>query len=310
MAALPNSHQKPPLTVNNDIQNKVNRPRVLGLGITVTLFIAENFWGASILANLSLKWGYALFLLSNGIILGWWTWLLVRRLCRGKRYTKTIQSVAVLVIIFLFVFTSPYYKDFFIKPQGTIKIPPFTPDSTQVIVHYGNRDTGSSGFQNGDAITTVGELKQKPFVSLKINEQEIFTIHIDQREICIDTKLFTGIQSQSQHIFSRPIVITNNAPDYLPNGWKIHQNFTNFEIDNQYGIPVLLLEYKNPYTIIISGLFVTPMGICKVCNQSTVFTLGDTFEQLGTTYKVDVVTINTVLDLFKTEKTYDLAKWR
>jgi hypothetical protein len=287
------------------------QPKALLLVISASLFVAENFWGGSLLANLSLRWGYILFLLSNGVILGWWTWLLVGVIYRGKMFSKRIKFLSALMVVLILGYTSPHYVSFFVKPQGSIQIPPYTLDSTQVVVSYGNRHI-KSGYQTGDAITSIGELKQKPFVSLAINGQDIFSIHInDQREVCIDTKLFTGIQNQSQHIFYRPVVITNNAPDALPNGWHEYQNSNSVEIDNQDGIPVLLMEYKKPYRIIISGLFVTPWGICKVDNEAgNLYILGDNMTQLGTYYKVDQVSIHSIPDLFRSEHTYDLSEWR
>ena len=282
----------------------------ISLPISVPLFIAQNFWGASMLANLSQRWGYILFLFSNGIILGWWTWLLVSWIYRRRCFANRIRLASALVVFLAFAFTTQYYVDLFIKPQGTIVIPPYTPDSTQVIVRYGNKNTGTVP-QMGDAITTIGELKQKPWVSFKINEQEIFKIHINaQREVSVDTTLFTGFYDQSRHIFSPPVIIKDNAPNYLPYGWKKSQNSTNYEIYNQNGIPVLLMEYKDPYTVIVSGLFATTWGVCKVDNnKTTLYLLGDTLSELNP-YVVDRVSISSVFDLFKPERIYDLNKWQ
>ncbi|MFH1087351.1 MAG: hypothetical protein V1737_02040, partial [Chloroflexota bacterium] len=97
----------------------------------------------------------------------------------------------------------------------------------------------------------------------------------------------------------------NNAFNRRPAGWKVYQNNTNLEIQNQDGIPVLLLQYKSPYTIIISGLFVTPMGICKVNNETGIYMLGDSLAELGT-YRVDRVFVHSIFDLFKSERTYIL----
>ncbi|AKG53970.1 hypothetical protein DGWBC_1324 [Dehalogenimonas sp. WBC-2] len=287
------------------------KPKVFFVVTSVLLFIAQNFWGGSVLASLSFKTGYALFLLSNTFILGWWAWLLAGMFYRSINYAKRLKALVVILIVVVVFFTSPHYVGFFVKAQSTIQFPPYTLDSTQVLVSYGNRHD-SEGFQTGDAITTIGELKYNPFVSLKINGQSIFEINVtEQREIAIDTKLFTGFYDQSKHIFNRPIIVTGNEPDYLPDGWYLYRNADSIEIVNRDGIPVLVMEYKKPNRVIISGLFVTPMGICKVDNeQKQLYILGDNMEQLGTFYKVDIVTIHSPFDLFRSERTYDLSKWR
>jgi hypothetical protein len=281
------------------------------LPLSVCLFVAENFWGTSMLANLSLRWSCILFLLSNSVIIGWWIWLLVDRVYTKRFYPKAIKLACAFLVFVLLLVTFPYYVGLLPKPQSTIQIPPYTPDSTQVIVSYGNRHV-KSDYQTGDAITTIGELKQKPFVSLAINGHNIFSIHInEQREVSIDTMLFTGFYDEAKHIFTRPINVTNSVPDYLPNGWHEYQYPNNIEIDNQDGIPVLLMEYRKPYRIYISGLFITPMGVCKVDNEpNELYILGDNMIQLGTTYIVDQVTIHSVCDLFRLEHVFDLSKWK
>ena len=101
----------------------------------------------------------------------------------------------------------------------------------------------------------------------------------------------------------------------FPEGWSVHTNGTDFEFDNQHGVPMLLMEYKSSECVIISGLFSTPMGICKVDNnKETVYQLGDTLSQLGT-YRVDEVFFtdrpffNLVSNLFHSDRIYDLTKY-
>jgi len=267
--------------------------------LSIAFFIFSNY-GASMLTNVSPTWGYILFLSSTSIVLGWWMWKVIGWILRKKRFVNHIRAINVCFVVLVIMVTSPYYIDYFVKAQGSIEMPTFIDDSTQILVHYGNRE--NDWFYTR---TTVGELKQKPEVPFSINGQNIFTVHIEQRRLYIDTLLFAGIENQEQHIFSPPVVIRDNAFSSKPDGWKVYQNNMNLEIVNQDGIPVLLMEYKSPYTIIISGLFVTPMGICKVNNETGIYMLGDTLSELGI-YKVDRVFIHSIFDLFKSERTYIL----
>jgi hypothetical protein len=308
----PTQERRPANMSSQSNKESDRKRRQIMLLLSICLFVAENLWGTTMVAHLSLRWNCILFLLCNTVIIGWWVWLLVDRIYKKRFHAKMIKLAISFIPIALVLFiTFPYYVDLLPKPQGTIQIPPYTPDSTQVIVSYGNRHV-KSDYQTGDAITTIGELKQKPFVSLAINGRNIFSIHInEQREVSIDTMLFTGFYNESEHIFTRPVIVTDTAPDYLPNGWHIYQYPDSVEIDNQDGIPVLLMEYRKPYRIYISGLFVTPMGVCKVDNEpNELYILGDNMTQLGTTYIVDQVTIHSIPDLFRLEHVYDLSKWR
>lgn len=181
-------------------------------------------------------------------------------------------------------------------------MPTFLDASTPIFVHYGTR--ANDYFYTN---TTIEELKQEGGqVSLKINDQNIFFVHIEDNKLYIDTLLFAGFENQNQHIFSPPVVIQNNVFSKAPDGWKIYQNNMNLEIDNQDGIPVLIMEYKSPYSITISGLFATPFGICKVDNDpENIYKFGDTLSELGI-YKVDRVFIHSIFDLFRSERTYIL----
>jgi hypothetical protein len=208
----------------------------------------------------------------------------------------------VLIAILVFVFISPSFIGYFVKPQGGIEMSTFVDASTPITVYYGNRDQPVLYTK-----TTVGELEQGgEQVALKINGQPIFVVHIEDNKLYVDTLLFAGFEDQSQHIFSPPVVIHNNHIfGEKPDGWKTNQNKMNLEIDNGDGIPVLIMEYKSPYSIIISGLFVTPLGICKVSNEGAIYELGDTLSGLGT-YKIDRVFIHSIFDLFRSERTYIL----
>ncbi len=199
-----------------------------------------------------------------------------------------------LLIVIATVLTAPYYISYFIKNQGTIEMPTFVDDSTQIQVHYG------SAKQAFWTQTTIGKLKQEGSQSpLKINGQSVFTVHVHENRLYVDTMLFAGYGNP-------PVVIKDNAFSRKPEGWKIYQNSMALEIDNENNIPVLVLEYKSPYSIIISGLFVSPWGIVKVNNEAgSGYVIGDTLAELRT-YKVDRLFIHSIFDLFKSERTYTL----
>jgi hypothetical protein len=272
--------------------------------VTFALLIATTI-GGNVLNGISTIGGFILFVSCLCIIFGYWTWVFIGWLRgRGGVAFTTIRIISTAVIIFVLIFSAPYYINIFIKNQGSIEMPTFRDNSTQVLVKYG------SGRQAFWTQITVGELEQEGGqVPLKIDGYDVFKIHIDQNKLYIDTSLFAGIKSQSNHIFYPPVVITNNEISEKPDGWKIYENNMNLEIDNENGIPVLIMEYKNPYSIIISGLFVTPMGICKVDNENgSGYVLGDTLTQLGG-YKVDNLFIHSIFDLFRRERTYNLANF-
>jgi len=286
---IPNQATK--ATPNKGDKSKTWKGNTWAAIISVAGMVVTTIVG-NMLNNISPMWGYILFVSSLCIFSGYWAWKIIGWI--GKRYHK-IHLVriltTILVVIIIFV-TSPYYKDYFIRSNSSIEMPTFVDDSTQILVHYGTRANDYFWTQ-----TTIGELKQEPQVALSINGQPIFTVHIEQNKLYIDTVVFAGYENQ-------PVVIKNNAFSGKPNGWKVHQNSTALEILNENNIPVLILEYKSPYEITVSGLFVTPMGICKVDNaEGNIFLLGDTLSELGT-YKVDRIFIHSILDLFRSERTY------
>jgi len=275
-------------------------PLILPATLSIAFFIFSNY-GASMLTNVSPTWGYILFLSSTSIVLGWWVWKVIGWTLRKNRFTTHIKAISVCFVVLAIMITSPYYIGHFVKAQGSIEMPTFIDDSAKIKVHYGNKTNEFMWAQK-----SIGELKQEPMTAFGINNQDIFYIHIEGNKLYVDTSLFAGIENQSQHVFSPPVVITNNAFSRRPDGWKIEQSNTALEISNENDIPVLILKYDSPYEITIWGLFITPMGICKVDNsEGTVFLLGDTLSELGT-YKVDRIFIHSIFDLFKSERTYIL----
>ncbi len=274
--------------------------------LSIAVFIVSTY-GGNMLNDISPLAGFILFISCLCIILGYWTWVLSNKARKWRPFGTTLcREISVALVVFAVVFTSPYYVDHFIKSQGGIEMPTFVDDSTQILVYYGNRPNPVIHTR-----TTIGELKRNPQTAFRIsvgnNNQTIFYVHIEGNRLYVDTSLFAGIIDAKRHIFFPPVVIKNNAFSRSPSGWKIYQNSRALEIINENGVPVLVLEYKSPYEIVIAGLFVTPMGICKVDNtiEHAIFQLGDTLSELGT-YKVTRVFVHSFLDLFKSERTYIL----
>ncbi|MFC2011021.1 hypothetical protein ACFLUR_01870 [Chloroflexota bacterium] len=107
-------------------------------------------------------------------------------------------------------------------------------------------------------------------------------------------------------ILAPPVVIKDNNYNDLPSGWKVYERSTALEIRNEYNIPVLVLEYKNPYEITISGIFITSFGILKVDNsEDVIFQFGSNLAELGS-YRVNNVFVHSFIDLFKSERSYKL----
>ena len=282
------------------LENKVHHGMS---GMVSCLYAGLSFplLGGNMLNDISPLLGFAIFVIALFTLLGYWTWIVASRLSGWRPFSTIVGKLAsVLIVVIITVYTSPYYIGYFIKNQGTIEMPTFVDDSTEVQVHYGTRP--NDWFYSK---TTVGRLKQQPNVPFSINGQDIFTLHIEQNRLYIDTLVFAGIENQDKHMFTSPVVIHNNAFSRKPDGWKVYQNNTNLEIQNQDGIPVLLMEYKSPYQITISGLFVSPMGIVKVNNETGIYMIGDTLSELGT-YRVNRVFIHSVFDIFNRERIYNL----
>ena len=242
--------------------------------------------------------GYIFPLIVMSICFGYWTWVLTGKVNKWHPFqTRIGRGISVFIVMMAIWSSSPLYVDY-LRYQDTTGL--YVDDSKEVIVHFGSRE--NDWFYSK---TTVGELKDQPNVPFGINGMNIFTLHIRDNTLYIDTKLFAGIADYQKHIFSPPVVIKDDGYKGVPDNWKVYQNKENLEIVNQDGIPVLIMERKKPYEITISGLFVTPMGICKVNNETGIFMLGDTLSELGN-YTVDRTFIHSPLDIFITERTYIL----
>jgi hypothetical protein len=279
-------------------------------GILSVFWLIVTTIGGNMLNNISPIWAFILFVLSLCALLGYWTWIVTGRISNWKPFaSKVTRLVTVLLVLGAAIGATPYYIEYFITNQSTIEMPTFVDDSTQILVYYGNRPNPVIHTR-----TTVGELKQNPHAVLRIgtgnNTQDIVYVHIEERKLYVDSSVFAGIYDKEKHIFFPPVALKDNAFSKTPTDWKIYQNNTAIEIVNEVGLPVLVLEYKSPYKIIISGIFVTPMGICKVDNseEDAIFQLGDTLSELGT-YRVDRIFVHSIFDVFRSERTYILSEY-
>jgi len=280
--------------------NKLKTSLHLTLSVSGLFAFVSDVWWIPMIIKTSFISGYVLFLISNGLLLGLVIYLSVRWLYRKHQLATFVKrvgivSASVAFLVFMLFFSLSLFSTYFATSQDGIEMPTFVDASTPITVYYGNRDDPVFYTK-----TTVGELEQQgEQVALKINGQSIFVVHIENDKLYIDTLVFAGVGNQS--------VTIRNSRIYgeKPDGWRTDQNKMNLEIQNQDGIPVLILEYESPYSIIVSGLFNTPLGICKVSNEGAIYELGDTLSDLGT-YKVDRVFLHYFWDLFRRERVYGL----
>lgn len=284
------------------------KPTISRLIVQVVVSVSGLFLSTlvgNMLNDFSPFWAFIFVVLAVCIFFGYWAWVLAG-LFTKRRVLRITGIVAVAIGA---IMSAPVYANALVHSQGVIEMPTFVDDSTQVSVYYGNRPNPVARTQ-----TTIGDLRNNPETALRItignNDQTIFYVHIEGNRLYVDTQLFAGIADPTKHIFNPPVFIKDNAFSGKPPGWKVYQNNANLEIDDRQGLPVLLMEYKSPYKIIIAGLFVTPMGICKVDNSAkdAIFIMEDSLQQLGT-YRVDNVFPHSVFDLFRSERVYALQNY-
>ena len=114
------------------------------------------------------------------------------------------------------------------------------------------------------------------------------------------------VQRISDAILNEPVLFRGNWFQELPEGWKKYERATAVEIRNEYGIPIFVLEYKNPYEITLSGLFVSSFGIVKIDNDDDItFHFSSNLLDIGT-YTVNNIFIHNITDYFVSEKSYIL----
>ncbi len=311
------------------------------VSLIITTFVSNwlnsfsQFW-AYILLLFSFSIGLAYFVRKIGIWMGRSNFKLINWITKNIFRVILVWILAFIIAIPTIIFTSPYYKDSLLPNNGSIELGPFGNDSAKVSIHYGKRTNDFFFTQE-----TVGKLKQKPISVLNIDGQDILYVHIENDKLFVDAMVFAGYgdaiaiktftditlemsfsipiidnidisvplidQEPSLGIkngLAQPVIIKNSDYSKKPNGWRIQRSDTALEITNENNIPVLVLEYRSPYEITISGLFVTNIGILKVDNsEGAIFKIANSLSEFGT-YKVDRIFINSIFDLFSSERTY------
>jgi hypothetical protein len=295
--------------------------------------------------DLSFVLGFAFPIIVLSFCLGYWSCKLTNNFSEKRLFnSKVKRAVSISLVVIVVWLSMPIYADL-LPTKKTIEFEQPYFDSTEVLVHYGEREQDFFWTQ-----TTIGELKENQKVSLKINDENIFTIHTDGRQIIIDAVLFAGYENRvvpeyttigsvenfsieisgyfdtgpsavgrsfnqkpqsvivKNKALADPVIIKNNGITNNPgNKWRINHSEIGFEVLNECNIPVLVLEYKKPFEITISGLFLTSLGILKVDNsEDVIFKLADCPFELGT-YKVDRIRPHTVFDFFTSDRTYILS---
>lgn len=308
------------------------------IGSIYLAIIMENMLNR-IIPNL----GFAFPIIVMSICFGWWTWVLIGRVATWGRFCTWIKAISVFLVVVATWLSMPLYIDYF-PEQDTIEFEKPYFDSTQVLVRYGTRANDFFWTQktigelkqksnvalniNGqdifkihtdgkqvlvDAILFAGYGEQTVPDYTTIGSFTNFSIQMSGYFVTDETAVGKNFSRKVQatviknKALAPPVTITDNAFDWEPKGWRIWKSSTGFEVINENNIPVLVLEYKSPYEITISGLFLTSFGILKVDNsEDVIFEFGDSPFELGT-YTVDRIRPRSVFDLFRPERTYILS---
>jgi len=295
------------------------------------------------LMELSFVLGYIFPIIILSFCFGYWTWEFTCRFNKWKPFSSLIgKMISIFIVIVIIWLSMPLYIDY-LPQQGRMEFEQPYFDSTQVLVHYGTRKTDFFWTQttvgelkkssnvalnvNGQDIFKITTDGRQIFINAILfngytnkTMPDYATIGSpDKFSIQMTGYLNTDAVGYPKYFdrkvpdiviknkaLAQQVTITNNAFDWQPNGWRILNSSKAFEVINANSIPVLIVEYKNPYEITISGLFLTSFGILKVDNSfDTIFEFGDSPFELGT-YTVDTIKPHSVFDLFRNEKTYIL----
>lgn len=300
-------------------------------------------YGANALSDINPIWGYIAFLTSSSIIISLWIWKVEGRFLRKRRFVTLIRIITIIAIVMAMWLLAPSYIDHFVRPQGTIEFPTWVNDSQQVFVHYGKRtddffwtettigelkqESKCSLNVSGQEIFTVHTDGRRLYVDALLfagyTDQTVpnytsigsvtnFSIGISGYFVTNSTAVGKSFVSKTQatevknKALAPPVVIKNNSFDYQPPGWKVYQTNTALEVDNEHGLPMLVMKYHSPYEITITGLFLTPFGILKVDNtEDVIFEFADSPFELNV-YRADRVYRPSIFDWFKPEKSYIL----
>jgi len=309
--------------------------------VSIGMFYLSTI-GGNMLTRIIPTLGFVFPIIVLSLCLGYWMWVLTNRIVMRRPLGMLIRVISIFLVVAATWLSMPLYVDY-LPQQETIEFKRPYYDSTQVVVHFGTRPNDFFYTQK-----TVGELKQKSSVALIVNGQPIFNIYTDGRQIFVDAILFAGYTNQIVNNYTTigstdnfslqmsgyfntnipgtyekksfsdaiknkalapPVTIIDSALSRNPdNKWNIWRSNVGFEVTNENNIPVLVLEYKNPYDITISGLFATPFGILKVDNsKDIIFEFGDSPFDLGI-YTVDRLMPHSIFDLFRPDRTYVLSE--
>ena len=136
----------------------------------------------------------------------------------------------------------------------------------------------------------------------------IFELAVARITSANKTVPMTGKSNITKNVdLAMPVTISQSDLPDDAKGWRIWKSSIGFEITDKKGVPVLVVEYKRPNQVVVSGLFATPVGIMKVDNnENVIFAFGDSPLELGP-YIVNRIRPRTILDFFKSEVTYNLS---
>jgi len=316
----------------------------ISLGVFVSIYlplIGENMLN-SIIPNM----GFIAPMIVISIWAGLGIWLLIGRLTTWRLFKIPIIRVllsVVLVIVAIWL-SMPLYVDYLPQKEAIEFERPYY-DSTQVTVYYGIRENDFFWTQktigelkqkssvalnvNGEDMLIIHTDGRQVLVDAKLfagYEERIvpsyttigslanFSIQISGYLVTDNSAVGKSFSLKTQptviknKALAPPVTITDNAFDREPKGWEIRRSSMGYEVINEKNIPVLVLKYESPYKITISGLFLTSFGILKVDNSNDViFEFGDSPFELRT-YTVDRIKPNSVFDIFKPERIYNLSE--
>lgn len=345
-----------------EMQPKTNKvaallPYIPKVFLYVAIFICTTLFGEkgmSMLSGIPHKLVFALVHFAFIVYICWGVWVLTGWISKYRLFSSIKKRmVIILFVIVIMVILPPVYTviNVFISDLGTIEMEEFGNDSTDVIVHYGERPE-----ENEVALTktTIGKLKDESQSPININGENVLLVHINGNKVYVDSVLFGGYKKRSfinlflartqdfiitHHLYLNTdisgFIVKEELSGYIadndtvktiadtllfppvqfkdnwiekPENWRKYERATAVEIRNEYNIPVLVLEYKNPYEITVSGIFISSFGIMKVDNDDNItFHFSSNLNDIGK-YTVNNIFVHWLSDYFRSEKTYNLCK--
>jgi hypothetical protein len=192
---------------------------------------------------------FGIVVLASSFFLAYLVWLLIPKVAGLTILSPiTIRRVRIFLAIFVVLIVnlaSPLFIGYLLPEQGMMQMPLFRADSDIISVVFGRGPNGKT-FQ-----IPLGTLRHSktPYPILTVNNNTVFSLEIRNDGIlCVNANVFVGLGK-------KPVVITDNTPDDMPRSWAIERSNKAFEMLNEKNIPVLVMEYQSPYTIIVEGIF-------------------------------------------------------